>query len=101
MRACVTFLPFFSVNWFLSVLAFEDTATTIFQYIYAIANTILGILIFMFQSSSWNRHMIHVKASALANIQKKLRRERHGLRTGDDTAMHHRSASQRSLILVG
>ncbi|RWS10220.1 hypothetical protein B4U79_13257 [Dinothrombium tinctorium] len=36
LRSGVTLLPFFAVNWFLSVLALEDKATTLFQYIFAI-----------------------------------------------------------------
>lgn len=48
LRAGVTLLPFFAVNWFFGVLALEDTSTTIFQYAFAFTNSLQGILIFIF-----------------------------------------------------
>lgn len=50
LRAGVTLLPFFAVNWFLSVLALEDTATTAFQCIFAITNVVQSYLAFLFHS---------------------------------------------------
>lgn len=49
LRAGVTLLPFFAVNWFLSVLAIEDTPTTAaFQSIFAISNVVFSFLVFLF-----------------------------------------------------
>lgn len=48
LRAGVTLLPFFAVNWFLSVLALENTDTTAFQYIFAISNAVFYFLVFLF-----------------------------------------------------
>jgi len=48
LRAGVTLLPYFAVNWFLSVLALEDMATNIFQYLFALSNIIQHILILLF-----------------------------------------------------
>uniref|UniRef100_T1KTJ5 G-protein coupled receptors family 2 profile 2 domain-containing protein n=1 Tax=Tetranychus urticae TaxID=32264 RepID=T1KTJ5_TETUR len=48
LRSGVSLLPFFAVNWFLSVLALEDTATNIFQYLFSFCNLIQHLLIFLF-----------------------------------------------------
>ncbi|XP_053203544.1 uncharacterized protein LOC128388194 isoform X2 [Panonychus citri] len=48
LRSGVSLLPFFAVNWFLSVLALEDTATDIFQYLFAFCNLIQHLLVFLF-----------------------------------------------------
>ncbi|UYV62954.1 hypothetical protein LAZ67_2002611 [Cordylochernes scorpioides] len=43
LRAGVSLLPYFAVNWFLGVLALEDAATPIFQYTFTFSNTLQGI----------------------------------------------------------
>ena len=48
LRAGVTLLPFFAVNWFLSVMALEDTITTAFQCIFAATNLVQCYLVFLF-----------------------------------------------------
>ncbi|CAG2104217.1 unnamed protein product [Medioppia subpectinata] len=57
LRAGVTLLPFFAVNWFLSVLALEDTVTTSFQCIFALSNTTLSYLVFLFHC--YQRYDLH------------------------------------------
>ncbi|XP_022236823.1 adhesion G-protein coupled receptor D1-like, partial [Limulus polyphemus] len=48
LRTGMVILPCFFVNWFFSVLAFEDVFTDIFRYVFAFTNSLQGILIFMF-----------------------------------------------------
>ncbi|XP_074599047.1 uncharacterized protein LOC141853559 [Brevipalpus obovatus] len=48
LRSGVSLLPFFAVNWFLSVLALESTSTNIFQYLFSISNFIQHLLVFIF-----------------------------------------------------
>ncbi|XP_054159786.1 adhesion G protein-coupled receptor B3-like [Oppia nitens] len=48
LRAGVTLLPLFAVNWFLSVLALEDTYTTSFQCIFGASNLVLSYMVFLF-----------------------------------------------------
>ncbi|XP_013778247.2 latrophilin-like protein 1 [Limulus polyphemus] len=48
LRTGMVILPYFFVNWFFSVLAFEDVFTTMFHYIFALTNSLQGILIFLF-----------------------------------------------------
>ncbi|XP_015794189.1 adhesion G protein-coupled receptor B2-like [Tetranychus urticae] len=57
LRSGVSLLPFFAVNWFLSVLALEDTATNIFQYLFSFCNLIQHLLIFLFHC--YQRPEIH------------------------------------------
>lgn len=48
LRAGVTLLPFFGVNWFFSVLSLEDTSSYSFQVMFSTSNIILSLLIFIF-----------------------------------------------------
>ena len=79
LRAGVTLLPFFAVNWFLSVLALENTATTAFQYIYAVSNAVFSFLVFLFlchqtkvkppSAVSTALHFLHVIPCLCPSIQ--------------------------------
>lgn len=59
LRAGVTLLPLFAVNWFLSVLALEDTATTAFQAIFAVTNLVQSFLVFLFHC--YQRYNLRIK----------------------------------------
>ncbi|KFM67291.1 putative G-protein coupled receptor 133, partial [Stegodyphus mimosarum] len=48
MRAGITLLPFFAINWFFGILAVEDSYNTSLQLIFALTNSMQGILTFIF-----------------------------------------------------
>ncbi|KAI2797969.1 hypothetical protein BLOT_013879 [Blomia tropicalis] len=48
LRASITLLPFFSLNWFLSVLSLETLQTTPFELIFAITNCLHSFMVFYF-----------------------------------------------------
>lgn len=48
MRAGITLLPFFAINWFFGILAVEDPENMSLQVIFAFTNSMQGILTFVF-----------------------------------------------------
>ncbi|XP_076328564.1 adhesion G protein-coupled receptor B2-like isoform X1 [Tachypleus tridentatus] len=48
LRTGMVILPWFFINWFFSVLAFEDVFTNFFRYVFSFSNSLQGLLIFLF-----------------------------------------------------
>uniref|UniRef100_T1ITI7 G-protein coupled receptors family 2 profile 2 domain-containing protein n=1 Tax=Strigamia maritima TaxID=126957 RepID=T1ITI7_STRMM len=63
LRMGVVLLPLFGVNWFLGVLALEDTSTMFFEGAFAFTNSLQGFLVFFFNCiiNTEIRHSLHKK----------------------------------------
>ncbi|KAG8184561.1 hypothetical protein JTE90_007677 [Oedothorax gibbosus] len=48
LRAGITLLPFFAVNWFFGILAVEDSYNLLLQTVFSFTNAMQGILTFIF-----------------------------------------------------